>query len=219
MPAFCPVLECSNDKSKRKDLSFCRVPKVIKNQGEEKEILSTERRRKWLSAISRQDLTDKVLQNDRVCGEHFHSGKAAPLWNKFNVDWVPLLNLGHQKPKVDEASLRRRQEKAKRVTERRKRTLERDAEKIVAEKLQRVNEPGVAVKSLPFNVVGIEMDDIEDLPDSLPDNLSVVTQTDVSTVDTQTRESPILCFNPNLYLWLDHVLTLMKLFLATMTRK
>ena len=52
--------------------------------------------------------------------------------------------------------------KAKRVTERRKRTLERDAEKIVAEKLQRVNEPGVAVKSLPFNVVDVEMDDIED---------------------------------------------------------
>ena len=138
------------------------MPKVIKNQGEEMEILSTERRRKWRSAISRQDLTDKILQNDRVCGEHFHSGKAAPLWDKFNVDWVPWLNLGHQKPKVDEASLRRRQVKAKRVTERRKRTLERGAEKIVAEKLQRVNEPGVAVKSLPFNVVDVEMDDIED---------------------------------------------------------
>ena len=39
MPAFCVVLNCSNDKSKRKDLSFCRVPKVIKNQGEEMEIL------------------------------------------------------------------------------------------------------------------------------------------------------------------------------------
>ena len=52
MPAFCLVLECSNDKSKRKDISFCCVPNVIKNQGEEMEILSTERRRKWLSAIS-----------------------------------------------------------------------------------------------------------------------------------------------------------------------
>ena len=102
MPAFYLVLECYSNKSKRKDLSFCRVPKVIKNQGEEMEILSTERRRKWLSAISRQDLTDKILQNDRVYGEHFHSGKAAPLWDKFNVDWVPSLNLGHQKPKVDE---------------------------------------------------------------------------------------------------------------------
>ena len=108
------------------------------------------------------------------------------------LTWVPSLNLGHQKPKIDEASLRQRQEKAKRVTERRKCMLERDAEKIVAEKLQTVNKPGVAVKSLPFNVVDVEMDDIEDLPDSLPDSLrNVVAQTDVSTttVCTQTRES------------------------------
>lgn len=45
MPGFCLALNCSNDKSKRKDLSFCRVPKVIKNQGGEMEILSSERRR------------------------------------------------------------------------------------------------------------------------------------------------------------------------------
>ena len=103
MPAFCLILKCSNDKSKRKDLSFCRVPRIIKNQGEEVETLSTERRQKWLSAISRDDLTEKKLQNDRVCGEHFHSGKAAPLWDKFNVDWIPSLNLGHQKSTIDEA--------------------------------------------------------------------------------------------------------------------
>ena len=66
-------------KSKRNDLTFCRVPKIIKNQGEETEILSAERRRRWLTAISRDDLTDKILEYDRVCGEHFHSGKAAPL--------------------------------------------------------------------------------------------------------------------------------------------
>ena len=121
MPAFCLVLNCSNDKSKRKDLSFCRVPKIITNQGEEMEILSTERRRRWLSAISRQDITDKKMENDRVCGEHFHSGKAAPLWDKFNVDWVPSLNMGHQKSNINEASLQRSQDKAKRVAERRKR--------------------------------------------------------------------------------------------------
>jgi hypothetical protein len=51
MPTFCVVLNSSNDKSKRKVLPFCRVPKVIKNQGEEMEIFWTERRRRWLSAI------------------------------------------------------------------------------------------------------------------------------------------------------------------------
>ena len=96
MLAFCLVLECSNDKSKRKDPSFCRVPKVIESQDEKVEILSTERRRKWRSAMSRQDLTNNILQNYRVCGEHFYSGKVAPLWDKFNVDWVPSLNLGYQ---------------------------------------------------------------------------------------------------------------------------
>ena len=43
----------------------------------------------------------------------------------------------------------------------------------------------MAVKSLPFNVVDVEMDDIEDLEDSLPDIIklrNVVAQTDVSTI-------------------------------------
>ena len=51
----------------------------------------------WLAAISRADLIEKILENDRVCGDHFHSGKAAPLWDKHNLDWVPSLNLGHDK--------------------------------------------------------------------------------------------------------------------------
>lgn len=191
MPTFCLVLNCSNDNSKRKDLSFCRVPKVIQNQGEEMEILSSERRRRWLSAISRQDLTDKILQNDRVCGDHFRSGKAAPLWDKFNVDWVPSLNMGHQKSKIDEASLKQSNEKAKRVSERRKRMLERETDEMVAEKLQKVNEPGVVVKCL-FDSMNSEMVDIEDITENLPENLrNAITQTHISTttVGTQTSES------------------------------
>ena len=67
------------------------------------ENLSSEHRRRWLSAISQQDLTDSILENDWVCGEHFHLGKAAPMWDRFNIDWVPSLNLGHQKLKLDES--------------------------------------------------------------------------------------------------------------------
>ena len=70
---------------------------MIKNQGESTEALSEARRQLWLAAISRADLTEKILENDRVCGDHFHSGKAAPLWDKHNPDWVPSLNLGHDK--------------------------------------------------------------------------------------------------------------------------
>ena len=51
----------------------------------------------WLAAISRDDLTEKILENDRVCSVHFHAGTAAYLWDRFNPDWVPSLHLGHEK--------------------------------------------------------------------------------------------------------------------------
>lgn len=83
MPSFCLFLGCSNDKKKNPDLCFCRVPKIVTNQGAETEILSTERRTQWLAAISRGDLTEKILEIDRVCEAHFHSGKAAYLWDSY----------------------------------------------------------------------------------------------------------------------------------------
>ena len=48
----------------------------------------------WISAISRDDLTDDILERDRVCSQHFVSGEAAKGWDRFNVDWVPTLHLG-----------------------------------------------------------------------------------------------------------------------------
>ena len=137
--------------------------------------MSTERRRRWLTAISREDLTDKILKNDRVCGEHFHSGTAAPLWDKWNVDWVPSLKLGHDKLKVSEASIQQSQEKARRATERRKREID------AAEKQQKFNEPGLSIKNLPFPTMDEEMEDIEDIPETLPKHLRhTVTQTELS---------------------------------------
>ena len=46
---------------------------MITNQGKQREFLSTDRRTKWLAAISRGDLTENVIKpkNDRVCGIHF----------------------------------------------------------------------------------------------------------------------------------------------------
>ena len=125
MPSFCLIVGCSNDKKRRPDLSFCRVPKVITSQGEQTEILSNERRTRWLAAISRDDLTESKLENDRVCGIHFHSGKAASLWDKFNLDWVPSLHLGHSKLKSSDQQ-EKQQERAQRVRERRKRERERE---------------------------------------------------------------------------------------------
>ena len=70
---------------------------MVTNQGEEAQELSKERRSRWISAISRDDLTEEILENDRVCEKHFVSGRAAKSWDKYNIDWVPTLLLGHKK--------------------------------------------------------------------------------------------------------------------------
>ena len=59
---------------------------MVTNQGEEAQKLSEERRSRWISAISRKDLTEEILENDSVCEKHFVSGRAAKSWDKFNID-------------------------------------------------------------------------------------------------------------------------------------
>lgn len=86
------------------------------------EELTVERRRRWISAMSREDLTDSILENDRVCSEHFVSGEPAKDWNRFNVNWFPTLCLGHSKqqlkdPEAAEAQSRRAAERQKRQSE------------------------------------------------------------------------------------------------------
>ena len=121
---------------------------MIKNQGESTEALLEEKRRLWLAAISRADLIEKILENDRVCGDHFHSGKAAPLWDKHNLDWVPSLNLGHDKlnqsatKKSDTAT---KVERAQWVNERRdRRQLQRQEDELK----QKINKPNEPVKRI-----------------------------------------------------------------------
>lgn len=52
---------------------------------------------KWISAISRGDLTETILEHGQVCGKHFISGEAAKLWDRYDPDWVPNQSLGHEK--------------------------------------------------------------------------------------------------------------------------
>ena len=94
---MCLIDGCSRKTGRGKGVRLYRVPAIITNQGPEVEELSIERRRLWISAKSRADLTDKILNSDKVCDQHFHSGTAAPLWDRYNVDWVPTLNLGMTK--------------------------------------------------------------------------------------------------------------------------
>ena len=83
---FCWTVDCGSKSSPGIGLTFCRVPSIVTNQGEEAKNLSRERRSRWISAISRADATQKILENDRVCGRHFVSEKAAASWDKYNVD-------------------------------------------------------------------------------------------------------------------------------------
>ena len=153
---LCMIVGCGSKSGRDKGLYFARVPSVVTNQGEEAQELSKERRSRWVSAISRDDLTEEILENDRVCEKHFVSGRAAKSWDKYNVDWVPTLLLGHKKA-TDRAH--HKEAAAKRSERARERELvkkpafekrERELELERAAKRQKLDEPGEQVSNLSF---------------------------------------------------------------------
>lgn len=173
MPSFCLIIGCSNNKNKNPDLSFCQVPKIITNQKEETEILSTERRTWWLAAIGQADLMEKILENERVCVFHFHSGKAAYLWDKFDPDWVPSLHLGHDKRKESPDTTEKQQVRAQRNIERRRCKRQREEEEAVKKKVAKVDESGERIKH-------IQVEDEEENLGEAADKEAIV-DNDVST--------------------------------------
>ena len=70
---------------------------VIRHQSEQEYELSKKRRDGFLAAISRDDLTEKILINDHICSRHFIAGKPANLFDTTNPDWLPTQNLGYTK--------------------------------------------------------------------------------------------------------------------------
>ena len=106
---LCLIVGCGCKSGRDKGLYFARVPSLVTNQGEEAQQLSEERRSRWISAISRDDLTEEILENDRVCEKHFVSGRATKSWDKYNIDWVPTLLLGLKKVLIEQTIKKRRQ--------------------------------------------------------------------------------------------------------------
>lgn len=87
MVNYCRVLGCNNRPDRDRHLQFYRLPKVIRNQGEQCRRLSEERRRLWIAKLN-QDLKGKNLDNIRICSAHFVSGK----WNVDNSgSWLVFL--------------------------------------------------------------------------------------------------------------------------------
>ena len=70
---------------------------LITNKGKDMEELTRKRHAGFISAISRADLTEKIMSNDRICSRHFISGKPASPLDENNPDWLPTLNMGHSK--------------------------------------------------------------------------------------------------------------------------
>ena len=58
------------------------------------------------------------MENDHVCGRHFVSGKATKGWDRFNVDWVQTLCLGHSKKAVGPKNLEKAAEQSQRARDR-----------------------------------------------------------------------------------------------------
>ena len=92
---YCVIVCCGNKGVKDKTKSFFCLPAVKSDQGETTFQLSERRRRNWLTAIGRADLTSECLLYVRVCSDHFIKGKPASLYDDCHPDWVPSLKLGH----------------------------------------------------------------------------------------------------------------------------
>lgn len=110
---LCVVIGCSKRSGRDKGISFYRIPAIIKGRSKQEFELSKKRRNGFLSAISREDLSDKIIANNRICSTHFISGKPAYLFDVTNPDWLPTLNLGHLKRKAPEPDGELRWERAK----------------------------------------------------------------------------------------------------------
>ena len=68
---LCIVVGYSKRSGRDKDVSFYRLPKVISNKGSSILELSKKRRSGYVAVISRCDLTEKIMANNRICSRHF----------------------------------------------------------------------------------------------------------------------------------------------------
>ena len=92
---LCIIPDCGVKSGNKEGIGLFRIPIVVDKNGESYKQLTEDRRNAWISQISRDDTKSKdILKSERVCGRHFVSGKPALLWDRYNVDWKPTLNLG-----------------------------------------------------------------------------------------------------------------------------
>ncbi|XP_062500329.1 uncharacterized protein LOC134177568 [Corticium candelabrum] len=86
---LCIVVGCSNRSGRDKDVSFYRIPVIRTTRSEREFQLSKAQREGFLAAVSRQDLTNIKLENERICSRHFVTGNPADLFDDTNPDGLP----------------------------------------------------------------------------------------------------------------------------------
>ena len=92
---LCIIPGCGVKSWNREGISLFRIPIVVDKNGESYKQLTGDRRNAWISETSRDDTKSKdIWKSERVYGRYFVSGKPASLWDRYNVDWKPTLNLG-----------------------------------------------------------------------------------------------------------------------------
>lgn len=147
------IVGCGSKSGRNKGLYFARVPSIVTSQGEETKHLSEERRSKWITAISRDDLTEAILENDRLCGKHFVSGRAAKPWDKYNIDWIPTLHLGlNKKQRSNLETATKRGERARNREQKRSLPFntEHTSDEGLFTKRKMLNEPGTEILNIDF---------------------------------------------------------------------
>jgi len=94
----CGIVGCNNNQWNC-TYGFFKLPSVNKTSQEE-EHLTRERRKRWLAAIRRKNLTTAQLSEKnsslKVCGKHFVNGKPSKLFETTSTDWAPSMFLGQE---------------------------------------------------------------------------------------------------------------------------
>ena len=70
---ICVVVGCSKYSDCDKDVTFHRIPAVLKHLNERDLKLSKKRRDGYIATISREDIDHKALEKYQICSRHFIS--------------------------------------------------------------------------------------------------------------------------------------------------
>ena len=174
---LCIIPGCGVKSGNKEGISLFRIPIVVDKNGESYKQLTEDRRNAWISQISRDDTKSKdILKSERVCGRHFVSGKPALLWDRYNVDWKPTLNLGKRiTQKSDLQAAAARADRAKDRDQARQSLLEQqqrehEAARERAAKRRKLNESGQQVSKIDFAASsGEERLESESMTSEIPD--------------------------------------------------